>query len=497
MVGTGKSTISRTVAKKYLGASFFFDRHEGQSSSVGNLFPTICTSLADALPELESEIYKAVENNPEISNRPLHDQWELLISEPVRKLEGQNRLLPLTLVVVIDALDECKPRHANEGISSILTQIAKAQDLKVIRLKFFLTGRPESHIESSFKRVLSDSYETIESPLRKRPLNTIQLSSDKNDPDDDITRYVRSRLTEITRRYDFEAGWPGEIRLKQFVGKTGGLWIYASIACDYLGGLPQEYEQLVDSRLQDVLQEGNDQSEHPFYHDSDDYSDLDRMYDLILQNSLAGIKRPKEKDFIISVFQRTVGTITVLCEPLPVTTLSRLLSLKKSEIDSILIILGSVINMGDDNIPVRFAHLSFTDYLTSETRCSKQGFQVNKAEKHAYLLESCLTVLSGEIRQDVCCLKDFSTLRKTIDAEKIKAHLTSHVQYACLHWVEHLQSSNNPPSDDGAVHVFLKTHLLHWLEALSILGRISDGVRSVLTLSEYLKDLPVSRGIDV
>jgi hypothetical protein len=50
MVGTGKSTIARTVAKYLkekglLGASFFFKRGEGDRGNITRFFPTISTQL--------------------------------------------------------------------------------------------------------------------------------------------------------------------------------------------------------------------------------------------------------------------------------------------------------------------------------------------------------------------------------------------------------------------------------------------------------------------
>lgn len=51
MAGTGKSTISRTIAKsfkgaKLLGANFFFKRGEGDRGNAMKLFPTIARQLA-------------------------------------------------------------------------------------------------------------------------------------------------------------------------------------------------------------------------------------------------------------------------------------------------------------------------------------------------------------------------------------------------------------------------------------------------------------------
>ncbi|KAK3375810.1 hypothetical protein B0T24DRAFT_524978, partial [Lasiosphaeria ovina] len=50
------------------------------------------------------------------------------------------------------------------------------------------------------------------------------------------------------------------------------------------------------------------------------------------------------------------------------------------------------------------------------------------------------------------------------------------------YWVHHPKKSKHNIEDDDFVHTFLASHLLHWLEALSVLGRLSDGVLFIRTL---------------
>ena len=66
MAGTGKSTISHTVAqslseKGCLRASFFFKRGEGDCSSASRFFTTISYQLAHTVPSLSQSVEKAIE----------------------------------------------------------------------------------------------------------------------------------------------------------------------------------------------------------------------------------------------------------------------------------------------------------------------------------------------------------------------------------------------------------------------------------------------------
>jgi hypothetical protein len=76
MAGTGKSTISRTVAKSLssvgtLGASFFFKRGETDRASTIKLCGTIARQLAGNHPYIGGTLYRAIEEDPEIGSKGL------------------------------------------------------------------------------------------------------------------------------------------------------------------------------------------------------------------------------------------------------------------------------------------------------------------------------------------------------------------------------------------------------------------------------------------
>jgi hypothetical protein len=106
----GKSTIARTVARKYseqkrLGASFFFSRGGGDVSNAGKFFTSIAVQLADNVPALRHHICEAISGRERIASKSFSDQWRQLILDPLSK---QNDLSSSSLyLLVVDALDEC------------------------------------------------------------------------------------------------------------------------------------------------------------------------------------------------------------------------------------------------------------------------------------------------------------------------------------------------------------------------------------------------------
>ncbi|EGU84384.1 hypothetical protein FOXB_05103 [Fusarium oxysporum f. sp. conglutinans Fo5176] len=110
MAGTGKSTISRTVAQRQLerdclGANFFFKRGEASRGNMSKLVPTLARQLAIHIPGMISLIKNAIDADPSLPTKTLAEQFEKLFKEPLRKLAASSSD-PTSLVIVIDALDE-------------------------------------------------------------------------------------------------------------------------------------------------------------------------------------------------------------------------------------------------------------------------------------------------------------------------------------------------------------------------------------------------------
>ncbi|KAE8378826.1 hypothetical protein BDV26DRAFT_280726 [Aspergillus bertholletiae] len=138
MAGTGKSTISRTVAgrlkgQNLLAASFFFKRGEQDQGNAKLLFSTLAKQLGE---------------------RVLREQFEKLILQPLLII---NQGLTTNIVIVIDALDECDKENEIRIILRLLPQIQKSIS---VQLQFLLTSRPKLPIRLGFKAVV-DKYQDL------------------------------------------------------------------------------------------------------------------------------------------------------------------------------------------------------------------------------------------------------------------------------------------------------------------------------------------------
>jgi hypothetical protein len=141
MAGTGKSTIARTVAHSFdkegkLGASFFFKRGEAERGNAKRLISTVTKALMTKVPQLVPGVLAAIDRDPDISSKALSQQFDALFLHPLLELKQHRNV---NMVVVIDALDEC----VSDDIQILLKLLPQLQKSTSIRLRIFLTSRPE------------------------------------------------------------------------------------------------------------------------------------------------------------------------------------------------------------------------------------------------------------------------------------------------------------------------------------------------------------------
>ncbi|KAM0328366.1 hypothetical protein ACHAPQ_007123 [Fusarium lateritium] len=84
MAGTGKSTVSRTLAESLasngqLGGSFFFKRSQGDRGTSKMLFTTIAAQLATTTPGIAHFIRDAIDADASIGDKGLKQQFDKLI----------------------------------------------------------------------------------------------------------------------------------------------------------------------------------------------------------------------------------------------------------------------------------------------------------------------------------------------------------------------------------------------------------------------------------
>ena len=468
MAGTGKSTIARTIAESFashgqLGASFFFKKGEGERGNASRFFSTIAIDLVACEPGMLPGIRKALDEDPALPERALKDQFEKLILQPLLGLQ-QVRSQALARVVVIDALDECE---REEDIQAILQLLAQTKGIRPVSLQVLVTSRPELPIRLSFKRMPNGTYEDL--VLHEVPKRIIEH---------DIRLFLEHELNAVQQERLLSLDWPTTDQIQALVELAVPLFIFATTVCRYIGtkgGDPEEY-------LNKVLK----------YRKST-FSQLDLTYLPVLDQLLTS-QEEEDKETWLHAFRELVGSIVVLYSPLSVASLASLLQIPQKQVKCRLDSLHSVLNIPDsDNVPIRLLHLSFREFLVDPRKQGGNLFWVDEKGTHQKLASHCLELMSkpSGLQQDMCSLVRPGALRSEIDEETIASNLPPELQYACRYWVHHLEQSQQQLNNGDLVHLFLQKHLLHWLEAMSLIKETNKCVR----LLERLQSLTNVRSL--
>ncbi|KAL8353873.1 hypothetical protein RB601_003625 [Gaeumannomyces tritici] len=475
MAGTGKSTISRTVAKKLSAAkvpsaSFFFKKGEGDRGRAAMFFTTILAQLVHQLPALASHVQSAIESDPAIVDKNKKKQFEKLLLEPLDKCKGAGSPL---LAVVVDALDEC---DREEDVTALIHLLSRAKEATSFRLRFFVTSRPELPIRLGFKDI-GGSYRDL--ALHEIPEQDIRR---------DISSFLRSELDRVRQTFNKKVtgqglppDWPPRASFEDLVDMAVPLFIFASTACRFIADIRygNPVEQL--NKILEYKTKGGRSQLHATY-----LPILNQLLPNRTDTGLAG--RTEEEAEVFAWFRDIVGTIVLLADPLPPASLAGILGRPPLDVDSKLCTLHSVLNIPDDPlVPVKLLHLSFRDFLVDQKNRDANPFWVDSRKTHRQLADRCLQLLStgDTLKRDVCDLRHPGTLRSEIEPGIIDNRLPPEVQYACRYWVHHWKESKRQIRDGDPVHLFLTDRLLYWLEALGVTGRI----RESFDMANYLLDM--------
>jgi hypothetical protein len=467
--GTGKSTVARTVARKYfengqLGASFFFSRGGGDIGHARKFFTSIAVQLAKKSKPLRRHICDALEKNNDIATQSLADQWRQLVLGPLLKLSGGSN--PFLYILVIDALDECDDE---DDIQTILQLLTEAQPLETIRLRVLLTSRPEIPIRRGF-------YHVPETEHQDFVLHNISPSI----ADHDITIFLEYNLRLIQKERSLNNGWPGEEVIKCLVLNANGLFIWAATACRFI----REGKRFAAKRLDMILENSSHAITAPEKH-------LNDIYTTVLKQSVSSDYSSEEKEELYGMLRYILGSAVILSSPLSPYALSKLLHTSKEEVDQTVDDLHAILEVPkDQTLPFRLHHPSFRDFLLSKDRCTDANFWVDEKQAHQNLSSSCIRLLSASLKTDICGVTIPGTSPSEVESSRVEQCLPPEVQYACLYWVHHLLRSGTQMQDNDYIELFLRSHFLHWLEALCWMQKISEGILDIISLGSIT---PVSQ----
>ena len=465
LAGTGKTTIAQTIAERVfadgqLGASFFCSRDFEDRSNLKFIFPTLAVQLARKYTNFRSILIPLVQSDPAITHASLSNQMNRLIVGPLKRCA-------ISTVIVIDALDECKDEEPASVILSVLGQFVS----QIPNVKFFLTGRPEPWIQKGFHLPLLAKATDV------FILHNVEASLVNND----IRLFFEHKLSELAARRHGLNNWPTQEQLDLLCKRAAGLFIYAVATVKFIDHKNENPKNQLDRLLQSsesTMYEGKTRIKSDMT--------LDSLYMSILQVAF-GDDDPEDDPKVRSI----LGAVVLAANPLSPSTIATLLGfsvegvfLRLSSVHSLLIL------QEDVNSPVWPFHKSFLDFIVDPTRCTNGRFCVSPPSLHPELLVSCLKLMNQTLEKNMCRLPDAITNSEVNDLhERTERYINPALQYACKSWYKHPIDEKTIclPTITSTLHHFLEEKFLFWLEVLSVLGVVREGVDALEMAAKWIQ----------
>ena len=446
MAGTGKTTIAKSIAlwalsKGLLGASFFFSQRAQEEAlrTASVVIPTLACQLSMFNDELEARICEAVEKQSTIANENFHTQAECLLTDIFNSSTSTGPTnMPL---IVLDAFDECS--NSNRQANQLLQELVKAINNHKLPLKLLITSRPENHIRQSlgFLKEGQLILHNIEEKIIK----------------EDIRLYLTETFRRTGERFSLALDWVSDKELDILTKRSGNLFVYASTVIRFVNS---EHSADPREQLRRILQTSNSPKSA--------YSELDRLYKEVL---ITLFDQMKDDDETATEFRNLLGFLCLARDSVSPQLLDRLLGWNNGTSLARLIHLAAVIVAPSDNEgDIIIYHPSFPEFITDANRCPERMLHIDTPEYETFFALKCLEVLN-----------DDPFLARTTPETRIAKELAipRHVRYATLHWATHLSVANiQATSLKEILASFAMSHVLRWLELLSVLHSVSVGVTS-------------------
>ncbi|TFK59544.1 hypothetical protein BDN72DRAFT_966032 [Pluteus cervinus] len=434
IAGTGKSTIATTFVQqlmesKQLAAFFTCRRDHNDLKNPLQLLRNICYRLAQVYKPYGRLVAQTIEQDPQFGSGmvSIKSFFTDFFEKPIQTL-GDVDGFAQSLVIVIDALDEC----GNEDERAELLQCLTTFSGLYTWIKLLVTSRQNPEIKELLAPV---AYQYI-----------VEAGSSYQD----IQLFVNFRCARFKLSNN---------DLERLATAGGGLFIWAHTACNYIR---QSFNY--KEALEQLLQPQGFQSGSP----------LHILYSTILSEAIGN------NPLAIKVYQGVMSTILLVARPVTVTVIAELLpaGIAKSAVSGIIDKLHAVLTKEADET-IKVLHPSFAEYLLYESVSCPQRFQIQGSAGHAALYQNCVKVLESQLKFNICNLTSSYVLNKDIHdlQDKIVKNISQALQYAAVFWLCHfavyIENSDIKTSTDTKLESLLTNSSgLYWIEVISLLGEV-------------------------
>nr|CAL30201.1 HNWD3 [Podospora anserina] len=346
----------------------------------------------------------------------------------------------------IDALDECVT-----DLPRLLKLIVEMSSTSS-RVKWIVSSRNWTQIEEELEMAAQNARLSLE-------LNAKSVAAAVN-------AYIRHKVDDLSRRKKYDTTTKSEVQ-DYLSLNANGTFLWVALVCKALTDVPKWRTK---GKLK-TFPPGLDSLYGRMMGRIQNSEDADLCRDILAV--AATVRRPVSLDEITSLVRMPDG-----------------ISDDRRSLEEIISLCGSFLTIREQT--VYFVHQSAKDFLSGEVSNNnnyqdafKWVFHAGKEKVNHDIFSKSLHIMSTVLRRDIYGLKapGFSIDQVSVPNPDPLAS----VRYSCIYWIDHLCdliSSTNSKwvhllQDNGDVQKFLTTKYLYWLEALSLLGALSNGINAL------------------
>jgi hypothetical protein len=435
--------LKKSIAKTEFLSYFFCQATDSRINNATSVLRGLVYMLVDQQPPLVSHIRKKYDHAGKTLFKDVN-AW-VALSEIFTNIL-QDPSLNSTFLI-IDALDECVA-----GLPKLLDFIVQKSSV-FPQVKWIVSSRNWPSIEKDLNTATQKVRLCLE-------LNEKSVSAA-------VTTYVQFKVDQLADRNKYNNDTRGIVQ-RYLSLNANGTFLWVALVCQELANIPGWKAQ----KKLTAFPPGLD-------------SLYRRMMDQICNSDDA------------ELCKSILAVVSVVYRPITLEELASFVDMPDGVFDNyeslaeIIGLCGSFLTLRECTIS--FVHQSAKDYLVEHA--SAEIFPAGRTEEQQRIVSRSIEAMDNALQRDVyglwhpgCSINEV----KHPDPDPLAP-----IRYACVYWVDHLceiKSSYDEVGlyDNGTIDVFLRKHFLHWLEALSLIKGISDGVLAIakliglLTVSYYL-----------
>ncbi|CAE6456807.1 unnamed protein product [Rhizoctonia solani] len=212
-VGMGKTAVATSLCQRLdrvqaLAGAFFCRREDANFNNPLLLINNLICDLAMSCPAYAHQVAIAIRANPKLCSSHLGLRFEGLVKRPLQKLARIS--MPITLVAIVDGLDECGDHVAQGKMLQNLYEMSRL----VPWLKVIVTGRPVADIQQYFRATC---------------LHKTVIHLHDYDASPDIRAYIKGQVTQLAEAEH----WPSD-SVDQLCNMSCGVFLWATLAVNYI-----------------------------------------------------------------------------------------------------------------------------------------------------------------------------------------------------------------------------------------------------------------------